>query len=597
MRQTLIVLLSFGLVFLLTACGDLANQIVGATATPETPTDLPPTPTDTLPNATLEPTATTAISSEPVQGIATVDSVEIQVLESFPVQINVRAQGNLPDGCTLIEQSRAEQEGNTFVVTISTIRPANMLCTQVVVPFDEVVPLDVEGLPAGTYTVDVNGVTTTFTLDVDNVLAAETATPTDSASAIINGRVWHDLCTVLADETGAQIALSTGCVPVGDDGTFEANGRLEDGEPGLSNILVSLGSGSCPATGLATTLTDADGDYVFDGLTAGDYCVSIDTEATENASLLPGVWTFPGLNVTAVTLTDGEIKTDVNFGWDFALLPEADIDLANCTNSIAFIADLSIPDDTVIAPSDTFEKGWRLRNSGTCPWTTGYSLVFAGGDQMGAPESVPLANPVAPGEEVSVFVTFTAPEAVGTYRSDWVMANSTGQRFGVDGFPDEVIWTQIVVGVPEPTAEPNSAAIGGVVWEDVCFIRTDGTPSVGCVEIEDTGQFIGDGSLINEPRLVGVTVILAEGACPDTGVPDADAILQTAVTDADGLYRFTNLDEGLYCVAIDALSPANVDLFIPGNWTWPALGTGRQGINLAAGEQRLEVDFGWDYQE
>jgi hypothetical protein len=117
------------------------------------------------------------------------------------------------------------------------------------------------------------------------------------------------------------------------------------------------------------------------------------------------------------------------------------------------------------------------------------------------------------------------------------------------------------------------------------------------VEIEDTGQFIGDGSLINEPRLVGVTVILAEGACPDTGVPDADAILQTAVTDEDGLYRFTNLDEGLYCVAIDALSPANVDLFIPGNWTWPALGTGRQGINLAAGEQRLEVDFGWDYQE
>jgi hypothetical protein len=597
MRQTVIVLLACGLIFLLVACGDLASEIVGATATPERPTDTPPTAT--LP-PTTEPTATQSVSTEVQQGIAAVDSVDVQMMESFPVQVNARAQGNLPDGCTLIEQSRVEQQENTFVVTISTIRPADMLCTQAVVPFEEIVSLDVEGLPAGTYTVDVNGVTTTFTLDVDNVQPTEpAATPTvaDSASAIINGRVWHDLCTVLTDETGGQIALSTGCVPLNEGTAFEANGRLEDGEPGISDITVSLGSGPCPADGLATTLTDADGDYLFEGLTAGDYCVSIDTEAAENAAMLPGVWTYPGVNVTAVTLADGEIKTDVNFGWDFAQLPEPDVDLANCTNSMAFLADLSIPDDTVIAPGETFEKGWRLRNSGTCPWTTGYALTFAGGEQMGAPETAPLPNPVAPGEEVSVFIDFVAPETVGTYRSDWLMTTAAGQIFGVDGFADQVIWTQIVVGVPEPTAEPNSAAIGGVVWEDICFIRADGSPSPGCVEIEGTGQFRGDGSLINEPRLAGVTVILAEGACPDTGAPLADAILQTAVTDADGLYRFTNLDEGLYCVAIDALSPANVNLFIPGNWTWPAPGTGGQGVNLAAGEQRLEVDFGWDYQE
>ena len=91
--------------------------------------------------------------------------------------------------------------------------------------------------------------------------------------------------------------------------------------------------------------------------------------------------------------------------------------------------------------------------------------------------------------------------------------------------------------------------------------------------------------------------MLAEGACPDDGSPDADAILETTVTDDAGLYRFSNLDEGLYCVAIDALSPANVDLLIPGNWTWPAPGTGRYGINLIAGAEFLEIDFGWDYQE
>lgn len=590
MRQTLIVFLIIWLAFLLTACGDLANQIIGATATPS-PTDVPPTPT-----AEPSPEATAAISTEPLQGIASVDSIDIQLLESFPVQVNVRAHGNLPDGCTLIEQSRAEQQGNTFVVTISTIRPANMLCSQALVPFQEVVPLDVVDLPAGVYTVDVNGVTDSFTLDVDNTLVEATPTPADSASALISGRVWHDLCTVFTDEGGAQVPLSAGCVAVG-DGTYEANGRLEDGEPGLANILVSLGSGACPAAGLDTTLTDADGDYVFDELRAGDYCITIDTATPENANLLPGAWTFPGLNFTAVTLDDGEIRTGVNFGWDFALLPEPDIDLANCTNSMAFVADLTIPDDTVVGPGETFEKGWRLRNNGTCPWTTGYSLVFAGDNQMGAPNTIPLTTPVPPGEEMSIFVTFTAPQTEGTYRSDWAMATSSGQRFGVDGPADEVIWAQIVVGAPQPTAEPQSAAIGGVVWEDVCFIRTDGTPSPGCVQIEGTNQYRGDGTLINEPRLPGITVLLARGACPDTGAPTASAVLQTTVTDASGLYRFTNLDEGLYCVAIDALSPENVNLLIPGNWTWPAPGTGRQGINLAAGEQRLAVDFGWDYQE
>ena len=45
-----------------------------------------------------------------------------------------------------------------------------MECTTEVVPFEEIIPLDVYGLSAGDYTVDVNSVTDTFTLDMDNVL-------------------------------------------------------------------------------------------------------------------------------------------------------------------------------------------------------------------------------------------------------------------------------------------------------------------------------------------------------------------------------------------------------------------------------------------
>jgi len=39
----------------------------------------------------------------------------------------------------------------------------------VLAPFEEIIPLEVYGLPAGTYTVDVNGVQATFDLEVDNI--------------------------------------------------------------------------------------------------------------------------------------------------------------------------------------------------------------------------------------------------------------------------------------------------------------------------------------------------------------------------------------------------------------------------------------------
>ena len=42
-----------------------------------------------------------------------------------------------------------------------------------------------------------------------------------------------------------------------------------------------------------------------------------------------------------------------------------------------FISDVSVPDGTMFAPNTAFSKTWRLKNVGTCTWTTGYSVVFA----------------------------------------------------------------------------------------------------------------------------------------------------------------------------------------------------------------------------
>jgi len=113
----------------------------------------------------------------PIRGTAQVDSIDLLMLESFPVQITALVRGNLPDGCTTIDQIAQERQGNTFKVTITTKRDAGKMCTEALVPFEEAISLEVNGLPAGTYTVDVNGVTGSFTFDVDNVLRITLSTP------------------------------------------------------------------------------------------------------------------------------------------------------------------------------------------------------------------------------------------------------------------------------------------------------------------------------------------------------------------------------------------------------------------------------------
>lgn len=103
-------------------------------------------------------------------GEVEIDAVEVQILESFPVQVEVVIRGSLPDGCTEIEriEQRFEPEDNVFWIEINTVRTSDDACTQALVPFEESISLDVYGLAAGTYTVDVRGTRETFTLDVDN---------------------------------------------------------------------------------------------------------------------------------------------------------------------------------------------------------------------------------------------------------------------------------------------------------------------------------------------------------------------------------------------------------------------------------------------
>jgi inhibitor of cysteine peptidase len=142
-----------------------------------------PTPPATPPDGLDRPTSDATPSPSPtpeeeepgevIVGVADVESVELLIMESFPVQVTAVVRGNLRDGCTRIGTIDQEvlADERRIAVQIGTVRPADAFCTQALVPYEERVPLEVRGLPAGEYTVDVNGLTATFTLAVDNVLA------------------------------------------------------------------------------------------------------------------------------------------------------------------------------------------------------------------------------------------------------------------------------------------------------------------------------------------------------------------------------------------------------------------------------------------
>ncbi len=109
-----------------------------------------------------------------------------------------------------------------------------------------------------------------------------------------------------------------------------------------------------------------------------------------------------------------------------------------------FVADITIPDGSDIQAFDTFTKTWRLRNTGTCPWTSDYRVVFDHGDQMLAPDSGPLSGgSVPPGGTVDVSVLMEAPGTPGTYKGYWRLRDAGGVLFGVGPSGNVPVWVEI----------------------------------------------------------------------------------------------------------------------------------------------------------
>jgi len=92
---------------------------------------------------------------------AIVDGVTIDLRNNHHYAI---VTGTYPDPCTRISDVQQEVDGESINISLLTDRPDDLVCAQMISPYGVDLLIQTGGLLPGEYLVDVNGVTTNFTL-------------------------------------------------------------------------------------------------------------------------------------------------------------------------------------------------------------------------------------------------------------------------------------------------------------------------------------------------------------------------------------------------------------------------------------------------
>ena len=99
----------------------------------------------------------------------TVDQVEVEVGVGSPIPVYVIISGWMPDPCSQVEHTEVKQDGSNFIITLFATPdiggPAVDGCIKDPMYFKMGIPLNVVDLPAGSYSVTVNGSRADFKLD------------------------------------------------------------------------------------------------------------------------------------------------------------------------------------------------------------------------------------------------------------------------------------------------------------------------------------------------------------------------------------------------------------------------------------------------
>jgi uncharacterized protein YkwD len=117
----------------------------------------------------------------------------------------------------------------------------------------------------------------------------------------------------------------------------------------------------------------------------------------------------------------------------------------DCQDYATFLADVTYPDNTVVAAGETFTKTWEIRNDGECTWGPGYALKGVSGffsDVAPVEDTFPT---VEPSETVELSLVLTAPQTRGTASGAWVIERPEGDNVQIQNGQNFDLWAIVVV--------------------------------------------------------------------------------------------------------------------------------------------------------
>ncbi len=395
----------------------------------------------------------------------------------------------------------------------------------------------------------------------DAVASAGGGIQSGTITLTVGGEPTNDLDPNAVGDADSNLTVDLGLVPgleLGNQVWIDAdnNGVLDSGEVAVAGVTVELLDSSGAV--VATTTTDADGAYLFSGLAAGDYVVSIpasnfadgaplagfhpstgpgsstdpnddvdsnsDGIAQSNGSVQSGTVTLDygsepvGEDVAAVTTGDSFSNLTVDFG--FYTVSLGDTIWFDADNSGTLDAgEQTAPAGVVVELLD--ESGVLIASTTTDADGTYEFTGLAEGEYS---VRLPATNFVA-GGPLDGFISSTGNGATGPDPDDDVDNDDNGTQNGLSIVSDPV---SLSAGdEPSDDATSNTSVDFGVIPAG----------SIGSTVFEDTNS---NGQLdAGEVGIPNVTVNLL----------DADGnVIATTTTDSDGNYLFGNLPPGDYVV-------------------------------------------------
>ncbi len=316
------------------------------------------------------------------------------------------------------------------------------------------------------------------------------------------------------------------------------NGQQDPGEGGVENITVNLydlGLDGVKGGGddqiVATTATDANGNYLFENLNPGQYYVQFDTS----------------------TLPDGHVLTAQNSGADAT---DSDANAMGMTDVIELSAgenDLTVDAGILPLPASLGDLVWYdLNGNGQQdPGETGVENVTVNLYDLG------LDGVKGGGDDQLVSTTVT--DVNGNYLFENLNAGSYYVQFDLNTIPVGFTLTSQNTGNDVSDSDANVMGMTDVVTlapgdENLTIDAGVVPPAVATATIGNQVWFDNDHDGIQdggtETGVPNVTVYLMD--LGTDGIKNGDdQIVSSDLTDANGFYLFENLAPGSYYIMFD----------------------------------------------